>query len=227
MRRRDCFILVTLLIVVSAPARGQFFSEYFITVGHNLRLPGNVGQKPIPFVSWDRDREKKLLIGGENVGLSAFKTITPKLEIKTTINVSRQLFWREEVYFNKGPNLQDQLGRTTPATGEYYTSLTGVAHYMPKGKFSVGAGIGFEFLIASRTSFPSRPAITGKEYATISNHEFKRIMPVVPMEVSWKEERFLFNIRYEIGLLNRYRGDLKEYNQNIFQTLAFEIGMKI
>jgi hypothetical protein len=231
MMLRSCFVLM-MVVVIYTPAKAQLFykqlfSEYRVTIGHNLRLPGNGKQRTIAIVSRDKKREyNKFMVGGFTAGISAFSNINSSLDLKWTANVSRQIFWREPALFNNGPNVTNILGYTYPVVAEYYLGLNGVAHYRAGEKFSVGAGVGFDILLASHTSFPYALSTTD-EPVSYRNREFKPIMPVVPVELSWKEARFLYNIRYEVGLASRYRTALQSFGQNMFHTLSFEIGMKI
>lgn len=231
MKLRRCFVFIV-AVAMHTPLKAQLyyhklFSEYRVTIGNNLRLPGNASQGTMAIVSRDKDRlYRKFLVGGFTAGISAFSSPADKLDLKWTANVSRQILYGEAVRFNKGPGPQDALGFTNTVMAEYFMGFNGVAHYRVGEKFSVGAGVGFEMLLASHTSFPYA-ASTDDKPVSYRNREFKPLMPVVPIELSWKEERFLYNIRYDVGLANRYRTAMEHYGPNMFHTVSLEIGMKI
>lgn len=231
MKLRLCFSLM-MMAVMCSPVKAQLYSsrlfyEYRVTVGHNLRLPGNAGQGTIAIVNKDKDRlYRKFMVGGFTGGISGFNNIDEKLDIKWTANISRQVFFAQAIQFNNGPNQQNALGYTNPVIAEYYLGFNGIAHYRPGEKFSMGAGAGFELLLSSVTSFPYA-ASTDDKPVSYRNREFKPVMPVAALELLWREERFSYNIRYEIGLANRYKTALKDFGPNRFHTISFEIGMKI
>lgn len=226
MTRRCAVLLMFLMVVAFGSASAQDNVNYHITVGANLRLPGNVSQGIYPIIGFDKSLEKKFLVGGFTVGTFGLKSLSPKLNLKVGANLSRQVFWSETMLFNKGPGPQDMLGNFYTKTVEYYSCFNGVVHYVPQKKFSIGAGLGFQFLIASTMKFPVPKGFAGDEGA-MKNREFKPVMPVGLIEFTWTEERFLYNFQYQAGLVNRYRGDLADYGRNLFHMVTFEVGYRI
>jgi hypothetical protein len=225
MRIRYIFSVISCLLA-SEVMQAQN-ADFRITLGGNLRLPGNVSQGMFPIIGFDKDLDKKLLVGGFNGGVSASISLAPHWDLKSSWNLSRQVYWREPMYFTKGPGPSDYLGYINPKTIEYYSSLSGIVHFVPKKKFSIGAGLGFQLLLASFIKVPSPKKAGTIITGALKSSEYKPLLPIVPIEFSWKEERFIYNIRYEAGLLNRYRGDVADYGKNIFHALYFEVGLKI
>jgi hypothetical protein len=229
MISRCTFVLLAVMIAVSS--FGQRSSQFFVTIGGNIRLPHQDGLTygVYPIVGFKKDLKNKFLFGGLNAGLSHLKPIGEHFDLKTTVNISRQVYWDEPVRYNKGPNPQDALGVDQPRTAEYYFSPSGVIHYTRRTHFSVGAGLGLQLLLVSKKRFPERAAAVAGTVSNdpVKNREYKPVMPVIPVEFSWRGDKMLYNIRCEAGLLNRFRGDLKAYGPNFFGLVAFEIGMKI
>jgi hypothetical protein len=56
------------------------------------------------------------------------------------------------------------------------------------------------------------------------NNYYKRLMPMLPLELSLKFEKLFVNLRYEHGLLNRLKKDLSEYKEDKYGLLFFELG---
>lgn len=50
-------------------------------------------------------------------------------------------------------------------------------------------------------------------------------MPVVPVEIALKPKKLLFSICYEYGPLNRLRGDLRDYRNDKYGLVVFEVGL--
>ena len=206
--------------LMAASSHAQEFKEYFIHAGANVRVPGTSKMGMYPIIGYDKDMDKKLLVGGFSIGSSYIMPMASQFDVKTTANLSRQVYWEEPSMVNKGPLPNDMLGLIVPKTTEYYLSVAGVVHYVPREHFSIGAGLGIQQLLSSKkTLFVAD--------TKIRNRHFRAFMLVVPVEISWKGDKMLYNIRYEAGLLNRYRNDLTAYGKNKFGLIAFEIGMRV
>lgn len=203
---------VALFLSIALISNAQRIPEFRVVVNGNLRGPANSGSK-----------NDGIKFGGFGAGLSHFNPLNEHLDLKTSVNFSRQVYWNNPMNLNKGPNPQDQLGYTIPKTSEYYSSVSAIVHRVFENHFSIGAGVGLQFLWSSTKKIDTGLGTSAK----VKNREFKPIMPVIPFEVSWKGDLMLYNLRLEGGLLNRYRNDLTAYGSNFYSLLSFEIGMKL
>jgi hypothetical protein len=226
---RSILLLSALLIVVCSYAQSSK-PDYRITVGVNFRNPvaGNSQSMIFPVIHFQKKTSQKTLAGGINVGVSRFFPLTSRIDLKTTAGLSRQVYWELPTQFNKGPNPQDKLGSATAPTIEYYLAASGVVHFN-FGRFSPGVGLAFEGLILSTLKFTNIETFAGgpSSIQNYHNKEYKPIMPVLPVELSWKGDVMLYNIRYEMGLLNRFRGSLSNSSRSYYGLMCFEIGMRI
>jgi len=219
--------LIAFALLMARLSYAQDLPDYRITVSTNFRLPLRAPISMFPFIRFKKDIEKKVLLGGVGIGVSRFIPINSQFNVKTMVNFSRQVFWNETSQFNKGPNPQDNLGRANSVTTEYHYEVGGILHYVPRKRFSVGLGLGFQVLLVSTRRFQANGISGGGSRYKTRNREYKPVMPVVPLEISWKGDKMLYNIRGEAGLLNRYKKDLTEFGPNLFGLICFEIGMKI
>jgi len=228
---RSILLLSFLLVTVCSFAQDSKSEkpDYRVTVGVNFRNPNNKSLKEIyPFLHFKKNSAQQTALGGITVGLSRFFPVRNKIDVKTSLNASRQVYWNDPFQFNKGPNPQDKLGIVTTKSVEYYLSGSGIVHFN-FGRFSPGLGLGFEGLIVSTRKFPKNGIIagTGGNLKDYRNREYKFVMPVVPVEVSWKGDLMLYNLRYEAGLLNRFRKDLADSGNNFYGVLSLEVGIRI
>jgi hypothetical protein len=192
-----CFVLT---------AAGVSAQNYWVSVGTNVRMPAH------------KDWTNGLAFGGVNIGVSKIVPVEEKWNLRANVNFSRQVYWDDVVYLNNGPNPQNALGHAYPKISQVYVFIGGVMHYNLAKKFSVGAGLAAEGLLASTEK------IKGDK---IHNKEVKPIMPVVPFEIMWRENKVFFDLRFEAGLLNDFRSDAVDYGKNFFGVMAFEVGIKL
>lgn len=211
---RLVFVFVLFLLIAFA-SYSQRVPEYRVTIGGNARPPEEFGEKL--GLEWT----------GGSLGLSYFKPLREHLDLKTSVGFSRQVYWNEPVYFNKGPSPQDALGHSDARTIEYYTSFNGIVQYIGSRGFTIGIGLGAQVLMSSTKKILAANTAGSGKILTLKNKAFKPIMPVVPFEIGLKKKRMMYNSRLEVGLLNRYRNDLKAYDRNLYGLLTFEVGMKL
>jgi hypothetical protein len=197
--------------------------EYFIAVNGNLYLPiGNSGKGMYPILGYDKEMDTKVLIGGLGLGISAFKPVKNKVSLKGQANISKHTYWDEPVY------LHDENG--TPAgvfqagASDYSLGITAMAHYFFKERLSIGTGLGGQILFVSLSRTPD---LHNPKESFMVNRYNKPFIPVLPLEISYKSKRNLFNIRYEHGLLNRLKKGLQAYKKDKFGLFTFEVGFKI
>lgn len=221
------FIVLLSLIWFSVKSFGQapvteYFREYFITLNGNQYLPiQNPEKGRYPVLWYDKETDPKLLIGGFGAGVSAFRPLKEKVSLKAQANLSKQTYWGEPV------RLVDEVSLPTgdflAGSSDYAVGITALAHYFFKEKLSVGTGLGGQILLVSLSRVPE----FRDEIPVVRNRYYRPFMPVLPVELSFKSQKHLFNIRYEHGLLNRYKRDLGAYKKDRFGLLSFEVGFKV
>ncbi len=216
--------LVLILLTVAVPAFGQQKSiQWFISPNVNLYLPvGTPHKGTYPVLWYDKETSPKVLIGGFGVGASALKPYGEKLTLKGQANLSKHTYWDEPL------ELTDDNGspirRYGSASSDYSLGLTATGHYQFSERFSAGTGLGGQVLLVALTRLPPNYITGPDEGQTATLRYYKRVLPVVPVELSLKLRKLLFNVRYEHGLLNRLKRPLAEYQTDRFGLLTFEVG---
>lgn len=216
-----------ILLAFCAPAFGQQTGiQWFITPNVNLYLPLGTSYKGVYPVLWyDKETTPKVLIGGFGVGVSALKPYGEKVTLKGQANVSKHTYWDEPIVMideNGGP-IRDYVA----ASSDYSLGITATGHYQFTGKFSAGTGLGGQVLLVSLVRLPPN-YFTGPDREQIgTSRYYKRLLPMLPVELSLKLEKVLFNVRYEHGLLNRIKGELAQYKTDRFGLLTFEVGFRL
>ena len=197
--------------------------EYFVTVNGNLYLPINNPNKGVyPILWYDKETNPKLLIGGLGVGLSAFKPLKDKISLKGVINISKHTYWDEPIGLVDISGYDLQL--LVAGSSDFSIDLAATAHYFLTERISVGTGLGSQLLLTTLARLPEFQDIK----ASVAAHRYyKRLMPTLPVELSFKTKKNLFNIRYEYGLLNRYKKDIAVYKKDKFGLLSFELGFPV
>lgn len=218
--------LVLTFLAFCGPAFGQQTGiQWFLAPSLNLYLPVNTPGKGVYPVLWfDSQTSPKVLIGGIGVGVSALKPYGGKLTLKGQANVSKHTYWDEPFVItdeNGGPIRDFQS-----ASSDYTLGIAATAHYQFTGGFSAGTGLGSRVLLVSLTRLPPDYFAGTEDRQLAANRYYKRLVPVVPVELSLKSERMLFNLRYEHGLLNRLKRELSEYKTDRFGLLTFEVGFR-
>jgi hypothetical protein len=197
--------------------------EYFFTVNGNLYVPTKGNEKGIyPLLWYDKQTDPKFLIGGWGAGLAALKRVKDRVSLKGQANLSRHVYWEPPYQFTDesgSPSGIFQAGAV-----DYAVGLAANAHYFFKEKFSIGTGLGGQLLLVS---LARKPEIDDSKKSIMRNRQYKPLMPVLPLELSYKTNRRLFTIRYEQGLLNRFKQDLKRAKQDQFGLLSFEAGFQL
>jgi hypothetical protein len=224
------YLFLFTILACNAPCFSQNTGfEWFFTPNANLSLLINTPTKgAYPILWYDKETDPKLLIGGFGMGLSAFKTVSGKVGLKGQTNLSKQTYWDEPIMATDESGFPIQTVLT--GSSDYSLGITATAHYFLSKKLSVGTGLGAQVLLLSLSRLPEINTTWGPsppEKGIARNRYYKPIMPVVPLEISLKLNKTLFNIRYEYGLLNRLKGNMAQYKTDRFSLLTFEVGFKI
>jgi hypothetical protein len=157
---------------------------------------------------------------GLGLGVSRIQPIKSKLFLKYRGNISFNSYTDQVAPF-KDPTGQS-LGNILPSTLDFTLNLSTTINYSLSDNFAVGTGIGFRTLLHSASEYSTNQF----KIETVNAH-YKRVMPVLPIEMSLKISKVLLNLRYEYSILNKIRGDLSDYVTERFGIVSFEIGYKI
>jgi hypothetical protein len=217
-------IMAWVISIPTFPQESGF--EYFVVLNANLYLPGSPGNKGVyPILWYDQTTKPKVLIGGFGAGFSVFRSLTENLGLKAQANLSRHTYWDEPIELRGDQN--EPLGEFTFGSSDYAIGLTSTLHYYFSKKLSIGTGLGAQLFTLTLSRTPKFEGFELTRGDITMNHYYKTFLPVLPVELSLKAKRLLFNIRYEHGLSNRYKHDLARYNKDTFSLLYFELGFRI
>jgi len=219
--------LLLTLLAFCAPAFGQQTGiQWFIAPNLNAYLPLNTpGKGTYPVLWYDSETSPKVLVGGIGVGVSALKPYGEKVTLKGQANLSKHTYWDEPFIItdeNGGP-----IRSFLSASSDYALGIAATAHFQFTGRFSAGTGLGSQVLLTSLTRLPPDYFAGSEERQVATNRYYKRVLPVLPVELSLKLEKVLFNVRYEHGLLNRLKRELAQYKTDRFGLLTFEVGFRL
>jgi hypothetical protein len=224
------FLLILLLVAflkIDSVSQPRTFKNY-LTVNGNLFYPlRNSGQGVYPILSYDKAADPKLRVGGLGIGFSTFISTSEesKISLKAQTNFSRHVYWDEPANFRDFNN--SSLGVYQPSSVDYSLGLTGTGQYNFFDCFYVGIGVGTQILLKSISKAPEFQFSVDSKESYLSNNYYKILMPVAPFEVSYRNEKWLFNIRYEQALLNRYKKELGKYKVGTYGLLTYEVGLRI
>jgi hypothetical protein len=157
---------------------------------------------------------------GLGLGASRIHPIKSNLYLKYQGNVSFNSYTDHVASFTN-PTGQS-LGGTLPSTVDFALNLTTTVNYSLSKNFLVGTGLGFRTLLFSGSKYNTLPF----NVETVNAH-YKRVMPILPVEMSLKINKIMLNLRYEYSILNKIRGDLSDYVTERYGIVSLEIGYKI
>lgn len=220
------FRMIILCFVIPLNVFAQSDYEYYVIASANFYIPVKNPQKGIyPILGYDKREDPKFQIGGFGLGFSMTGSLYEKFIIKGQANISRHVYW-DESFDLRDPN-NNPLGSFTGSTTEYTIGLTATVHYLVTPKFMIGTGLGTRILLNSRSKLPDLYGTGGNVPSTTRNTHYKPLLPIIPLEFSYKFKKTLWILRYEYGLLDRYRGDLADADTDKYGLLIFEVGFKI
>ncbi|HEV7347118.1 hypothetical protein [Telluribacter sp.] len=221
------FFYLVLLLVPGIQAIGQTSdASWYITANGNLFLPSqSSGRGTYPILWYDSSTEPKLLIGGIGAGVTKIQPLGKTNSLRLQANLSRHTYWDESLPVTTPQGII--IGPFYRGGSDFCIGLTGTAHHNLSERFSVGTGLGVQALLVSLSRLPAyQDRSLGHVQGVIGvNNHYKRLQPVVPVELSLKLSKLLFTIRYEYGLLNSLKGDLSKYKTDKYSLLVFETGI--
>jgi hypothetical protein len=212
-----------IFFVLSYALQAQKPVEYFVSGNANLYLPFSSEKGMFPILGYDKDTKPKVLIGGFGAGFAALKNIKKRTSLKGQINLSRSVYWESFVFTN---NVAAVTGQTDATSTDYTLGLLGTFHLHLSPAFSMGTGIGTQVLIASYLNLREDALDDGSVYIG-RNRFYKPVMPTIPIELTWRFKKMFVNLRYEHGLLDRFKNDLAEDKTDKYGLLFFEFGIKV
>lgn len=202
--------------------------EWYLTASTNGYLPRSGSSKStFPVIGYNRDVSPKFLVGGFGIGATVRKPLTSELHIQGKVNFSRQVYWEEPM------PMQDLIGATITfgqmASPDYVLNIGATAHYHLSPKLYVGTGLGTQVMLLSLSRTPE-VILYGYEPTKsklIINNYYKRFTPVLPLEISYLLKNTLINLRYDLGLTGRLKGELGKSTKERFSLLTLEVGFKL
>lgn len=219
------YFIVLILIILIDDACAQNNHEVFVTANTNLYVPFNADKGLFPVLGYDKEATPKLLIGGFGTGVTMFKTIREKTRLKVQSNISRHTYWNEPMTFRTVDN--QNLGTFSSRSSDYTLGVSGIA-LLGSNKFSFGAGLGLQVMLASVTRNPvGNFAGQDNEQQLVLNRYYKMLMPVLPLEISVQLDKMFYSIRYEHALLNKYKNGLANRERENYGLIFTEIGVRI
>lgn len=211
-------IFLLLLILAGFNSYGQSSTvEYRLSLNGNIYFPmGEANQGVYPILWYDQDADPKVLLGGVGLGFSASKAIGQKLAIQAQSHLSKHTYWDEPIIIRTAD--ANLLSPFVSGSSDYTIRLLGILDYSLNEKISIGTGMGFQGMLISLSRLPETAAV---------NRFYKPILPVVPLELSLNLNKYFVKLRYEQGIINKYRKPLAEYKKANFGILFFEFGSKV
>lgn len=223
---RRITLIICLFLLAGGSVSAQAPMERYITFNTNLFVPIGSDKSMYPIIGYNKEVDPKLLVGGFGAGFAISKSLKEDLKWKAQANLSRHTYWDESLELRDAGNVP--LGPFAYSSVDYCATLMGTAELSLNKRFSVGAGLGAKILLVSFSRLPDRKnsSFNGKK-SLAENAMYKTIIPVIPLELSYKMKRNQIVLRYEQGLMNRYKRDLAEYKKDRFGIISFEYGWRI
>jgi hypothetical protein len=225
--KRISAIFCLLFLIASLDSFGQNkAAQWFLTANGNFYIPiDNKGKGIYPILGYDKATSPKVLLGGAGLGAAMLKPLTRDLSFKAQANLSKHTYWDEPVLIRD--YVANPVGEYQSGSSDLGLGLAGMIHYALIGDFSVGVGLSAQATVISMSHKPGMYIGTEIEPGFVVNHYYKTIVPMVPVELSYRHKKLLFNVRYEAGLINRLKGDLAQFKSDKFSLLTFEFGYRI
>ncbi|MCE7061600.1 hypothetical protein [Dyadobacter sp. CY343] len=201
-------------------------TTWYATANGNFYMPvGNRSKGIYPIVGYDKKTSPKILLGGVGFGAAMLKPLSKDFSFKAQTNFSKHTYWEEELMMRD--YVASSIGYFQSGSSDYGLGLAAMIHYFPVESFSIGAGISAQATVISFSRTPGMYLGAEIDPGFVVNRYYKAVVPMVPVELSYKVNRLLFNVRYEAGFTNRIKGELARYKTDKFSLLTFELGFLI
>jgi len=220
-------IFCLLIILVSRESFSQKKpAEWYVTANGNLYMPvGTRTKGTYPILGYDKTTSPKILLGGIGIGAAMLKPLSKDLKFKAQANFSKHTYWDEPVMMKD--YVASSIGYFQSGSSDYGLGIAGMIHYFPVEAFSIGAGISAQINVISFSRTPGMYIGAEIDPGFVVNRYYKTVLPMIPVELSYKLKKVLFNVRYEAALMNRIKGDLADFRSDKFSLLTFELGFQI
>lgn len=212
-------VCLTLLFALLGNINAQNSKYGFsINLNHNLYLPRNSENSTLYILGFPNEQ---LNVGSFGIGASAYYQYSKRLAFKGGFHVSSLTCIEPELKFTDNNN--NSITTFKPVVRDVQNAWSVIAHYYMGTKFSVGAGLGANVRITGTREINS-DVLADFDNLDSKISDRKRVLPVLPFEISYAGNRILWNIRLEYALLNRYKGDYAKFKTEKINILYFEIG---
>jgi hypothetical protein len=222
-------ILVTFLIFIFGNIKAQDAGiDWYINTSINCYIPTGDSEKSVfPVIGFNKNTSPKVLLGGIGFGIAAWVPVSNHIYLKPYLNLSKLTYWDDPMPI-RDP-VSNAMGHYQSWSSDYTVNPGIVVHYELGNQFSVGTGIAAHVMAVSLIRLPDAEAYYGtvKPGGLSMAKNYKRINPVVPLEASYRLNQLMLNLRYEMGLLNKLRGDLGKSTSEKFGVFALEVGFKL
>jgi hypothetical protein len=202
----------------------SYAQEYAITMSTNVYVPMASGKRMYPPFWVKGDYEPKVLLGGFAIGASRTSTLSANVSLRYNASLIRMLYWEEFLNFRDELNIP--LGKFPASSIDYMLALGGTAQYKVSQYFYVGGGLGAHAMITS-TLYLRKDLGQTVSGRLGKNKAYKPVMPVIPVEISWKFPQWALNFRYEQSVLKRYKSSIAEYKKDRYGLMIFEVAVKL
>lgn len=211
-------IYIALLILFGSTYAQNSKIGISLNLNHNLYLPRNSENTTLYLIGFPNGQPS---FGSFGIGASGYYQYNKRIVFKAGMHISCLAYIEPELHFRDKDN--NPMGTFNPVVKEYQNGWSALAHYTIGKRFSLGAGLGANVGLGGSRKINSKILL---DYDNLNSKlsDRKRIMPVVPFEVSFAGNRILLNLRLEYGLSNRYKGHLAKFKKERINVLYFEIG---
>ncbi|HEV7347121.1 hypothetical protein [Telluribacter sp.] len=217
-------LLTGLLASPQVPAQNTA-TRWYLTPNVNLYLPkGNSYKDVFPLISVNREETPRVLVGGFGLGGAVLSPVAWNLKLKAQANLSKNTYWDSPLDVRAANGLS--RGEFRGEASDYNLGFTGTFQYSLTEQLSVGTGVGGRFLLISLARMPDFENLTRLTRGGLyKNKHYRRFVPVVPVEFSYKLSEIILNLRYEVGLTSnmkwKYRKSIPDKND----LLVLEVGI--
>jgi hypothetical protein len=222
MKQKFISIIVAVFLL-SGMATAQNGTEFFISLNVNEYIPVGGDERISPIIGYNKQHNPKLSVGGFGIGVSILKTYSAEVFWKFNLTALKYKYGQSE-YFTDDQNRP--LGIYDFSSSSYSLAPSATAHYMVGEHFSLGAGVGSQIVVATRTKVISSVLFTS-QFPTTTDNNYRRIMPTIPVECMFRFGNSLIALRYEQAILNRIRKDLAKYRAETFALIQLEFSFRL
>lgn len=224
---RPAIITLVFMVVTGAMSAQSQKLEWYLNANTNIYIPGGNSEKGVyPVLGYNKNTSPKILLGGIGVGSYAFLPLSNSFNLKIHGQLSKLSYWDDPVL--QRDHVGNDVGLFRAGGSDYMAGLGAILHYNLNEQLSVGAGLGTQILLVSLSRTPGYYGYgVEAETSTVTNKYYKRVLPVLPIELAYHFPKIVLNLRYDVGLMNRLKGRLADVKSEKFDVLSLEIAFKL